>query len=80
MREIVTTKLSSREIDVINAIIQDGCFTYDDIASKLYISKTTVSRHLEHIYLKLELPTSNISALVWHYYNKGIEENINESR
>ena len=52
----VTGKLSEREIQVIALFVKG--FTEEEIAERLFISKSTVHNHTTHIYTKLGLTGS----------------------
>jgi len=49
----LSTSLSKRELDVLQALI-DG-YTYKAIADKLFVSTNTISFHLRNIYAKLHV-------------------------
>jgi DNA-binding NarL/FixJ family response regulator len=54
-REVVTSPLSSRELQVLTAV--SAGLTNAQIATRLFISEGTVKRHLTNIYMKLEVTT-----------------------
>ena len=69
MKDTVFSRLSPREKDVINAIIEDKCLDIPSIAERLVVAKSTVSKHLYDIYLSCDLPKNSIAGIVWRYYN-----------
>ena len=70
MKNTVFSGLSSREKDVIKAIIEHKCLDIPSIAERLVVTKATVSRHLYDIYLSCDLPKNSIAGIVWRYYNQ----------
>ena len=48
-----TVRLTKRELEVLSLIVEGR--STKDVADTLYISHSTVSRHLQHIYEKLQV-------------------------
>ncbi len=53
MKQLLVEPLSGREIEVLKLI--EGGLSNQDIAAKLFITITTVKRHISNIYAKLEV-------------------------
>lgn len=58
-------QLTKREIEILEQLVQGS--RNQDIAEKLFISPSTVKKHIENIYLKLQLK-SRVELVNW--YNK----------
>lgn len=58
-------QLTKREIEILEQLVQG--LRNQDIAEKLFISPSTVKKHIENIYLKLQL-SSRVELVNW--YNK----------
>lgn len=52
INELLHTPLTKREMEVLIALAQGG--KYDDVAERLFISKTTLKTHISKIYVKLD--------------------------
>ena len=69
-RKIVTSEISltAREQEILNLLV-DG-YTYNMIGKELFISYSTVNKHITNIYAKLQV--SSVSAAV----SKAIKEGL----
>jgi DNA-binding CsgD family transcriptional regulator len=63
--------LTARELDIIKLWIRD--FTYKEIALTLSISDSTVRKHIDNVYTKLNVYSK--SGLILHIINKIVVEN-----
>lgn len=67
-KEKPDTKLTKRELEVINLICKKGVFKPRKLAELLYISFSTVKTHISNIYIKTSC--NSLAELIYKYYNK----------
>lgn len=64
---LYTDDLTERELEVCN-LIKKGVLEYNDIAAKLFVSKTTIQTHINNIFQKLKI--HSMKELVYYLLKK----------
>ena len=67
-KEKPDTKLTERELEVINLICKKGILKQKKLAELLYISLSTIKTHINNIYTKTSC--NSLAELLYKYYNK----------
>lgn len=63
---MINFELTKQEKKVFDLIVLEGCLTRKKLAEKLTTELCTIGKHLDHIYLKLDV--HSMAELVYNYY------------
>lgn len=67
-KEKSDSRLTKRELEIIELICKKGVFKHKELAELLYISLSTVKTHINNIYTKASC--NSLGELIYKYYNK----------